>query len=229
MKPADERLNEQWNRSFAELQAWVTKAGVIPSRRSSEADEYRLANWLNRQRTDARNEAIDPERERKLRTIPRALEPQQRRLSDVDLAKRLKTFHAEHGRLPRQRAGGGESTMASYLSRLRSQAKAGTLSPDAASAFSAIPGAQGDRRPYGIDDRLEMLSEYLAEHGHLPPWNDNGLYGWLWRALRGEASTNAEEAARARTTAQTLTADYARRPKAHGRTCPNGFRPGLAG
>lgn len=38
-----------WNGFFTELQDWAGRNGRMPRRRSTDADEYRLANWLNRQ------------------------------------------------------------------------------------------------------------------------------------------------------------------------------------
>lgn len=145
-----ERLKANWDRSFGELQSWVSRTGALPGRRSKDVDEYRLANWLNRQRTDARKNTIDPERERRLRTVAGALEPRARRLSDLDLAERVRSFHATYGRLPRNRMK-GESTAAWYLSQIRVKAANGDLSPDAGVAVrvcestSALPGSLSRR------------------------------------------------------------------------------------
>lgn len=215
MKTAAERLDEQWDRTFAELQAWVTRTGGLPSRRSNEADEYRLANWLNRQRTDSRKETIDPERERLLRTIAGALEALGLRLSDVVLADRVRSFHATYGRRPR-RGAEGESTVANYLARLRAMTRVGDISSEALSVFEAIPGAVLDtpsKQSPTVDERLQQVREYLSEHGHLPPSRDGGLHQWIRRALLGEASVNRETAERARAAAEKLIEDYPAAPR----------------
>lgn len=214
MKTAAERLDEQWDRSFAEFQAWVTQTGGLPSRRSNEATAYRLANWLNRQRTDSRKETIDPEHERLLRTIPGALEASGLRLSDVVLTERVGSFHATHGRLPR-RGVEGEGTMANYLARLRAMTRVGDISPEALSAFETIPGAvlgTSSRQSPTVDERLQQVREYLSEHGHLPPGRVRGLHQWIRRALLGEASVNSETAERARAAVEKLIEGYPAAP-----------------
>lgn len=235
MKTAAERLDEQWDRSFAEFQAWVTRTGGLPRRRSNEATEYRLANWLNRQRTDSRKGTIDPEHERRLRTIPGALEASGLRLSDVVLADRVGSFHATHGRLPR-RGVKGEGTTVNYLARLRAMTRVGDISAEALSAFETIPGAvlgTSSKQSPTVDGRLEHLRRYLAENGHLPPY-DAPLGQWLNRALRGKASTRVDKAERARKAANALIEGHQTRAELHRReetsiegqpTPPTGRKP----
>lgn len=213
--PAAGRLDEQWGRSFAELQTWVTRTGRLPRRRSSEATEYRLANWLNRQRTDARKATIDPEHERLLRTIPGALEAPGLRLSDVVLADRVRSFHTVHGRLPR-RGAEGESTTANDLARLRSMIRVGDISTEALSVVEAIPGAvlnASSRQSPAMDERLQQVRHYLDEHGHLPSSRDGGLYHWIRRALLGESSVHGEAAERARAAVEKLIEGYPAAPR----------------
>lgn len=216
MKTTAERLNEQWGRSFAELQTWVARAGRLPSRRSIEAIEYRLANWLNRQRTDARKATIAHEHERLLRGIPGALEASGLRLSDVVLADRLRSFHAIHSRLPR-RGAEGESAAASHLARLRVMIRVGDISTEALSAVKAIPGAVLDttsKQSATVDERLQQVRHYLDEHGHLPSSRDGGLYHWIRRALLGESSVHGEAAERARAAVEKLIEGYPAAPRA---------------
>jgi hypothetical protein len=215
MKTAAERLDEQWDRSFAEFQSWVTQAGGLPSRRSDEAAEYRLANWLNRQRTDSRKATIDPEHERLLRTIPGALKASGLRLSDVVLADRVASFHAVHGRLPR-RGAKGESTTANYLVRLRAMNRVGDISTEALSVLEAIPGVvlhTSSKQFPTVDERLQQVREYLSEHGHLPSSRDGGLHQWIRRALLGESSFNSETAERARAAVEKLIEGYPAAPR----------------
>jgi hypothetical protein len=212
---AAERLDEQWGRSFAELQAWVNRTGGLPSRRSNEATEYRLANWLNRQRADSRKATIAAEHERLLRIVPGALEVPGLRLSDVVLADRVGSFHAIHGRLPR-RGAEGESTTANYLVRLRAMTRVGDISTEALSAVEAITGAVLDtssKQSPTVDERLQQVREYLSEHGHLPPSRDGGLHQWIRRALLGEGSVNGETAERARAAVEKLIEGYPAAPR----------------
>lgn len=218
MTTAAERLDEQWDRSFAEFQAWVTQTGGLPRRRSNEATEYRLSNWLNRQRTDSRKETIDPEHERLLRTIPGALEASGLRLSDVVLTDRVGSFHAAHGRLPR-RGVKGEGTMVNYLARLRAMTRVGDISAEALSAFETIPGAvlgTSSKQSPTVDDRLEHPRRYLAENGHLPPY-DAPPGQWLTRALRGKDSTRLRQAEHAKKAAKELTEDHPTSAQLHSR------------
>lgn len=224
MKTAAERLDEQWDRSFTEFHAWVTQTGGLPRRRSNEATEYRLANWLNRQRTDSRKETIDPEHERQLRTVPGALEAPGLRLSDVVLADRVGSFHVTHGRLPR-RGVKGEGTMVNYLARLRAMTRVGDISAEALSAFETIPGAvlgTSSKQSPTVDDRLEQLRRYLAENGHLPPY-DAPLGQWLNRALRGKASTRLRQAEHAKKAANALIEGHPTRAQRHVRKAAKGL------
>lgn len=42
-------LDQAWHGFFTDLKTWARKNGRMPRRRSTDAEEYRLANWLNRQ------------------------------------------------------------------------------------------------------------------------------------------------------------------------------------
>nr|WP_244266590.1 helicase associated domain-containing protein [Pseudarthrobacter chlorophenolicus] len=210
----------RWEASFKDLNAWFTGHQSLPRRRSENAEELRIANWLNIQRTHARKNTLSQDREDKLRTVPGALEPRARRLSDVDLAKGLASFHAEHGRLPRQKKE-GEHAAAGYLTRLRGIIRAGEASEEALAVLEGIPGAAtttAPRQRHSVDQRLQQLREYIDENGHLPSSDVPALSRWLARAVRGTASTNPKEADRARTAAQALTEGYTPACKTHART-----------
>jgi hypothetical protein len=88
----------RWEASLTELQAWVVAHGAIPRRRTPDALEYKVANWLNIQRTHNRNNTLSPDREARIRTIPGALEPKTGRPTAERIAD-LAAFRAEHGRL----------------------------------------------------------------------------------------------------------------------------------
>ena len=210
MATVPEGLAEKWDASFAGLQNWVARTGRLPSRRASDDDEYRLANWLNRQRTDARKDKLASSRESLLRGIPGALEPRTRNLSNLEMASRLAAFHAQNGRLPRHKVK-EENTTADYLTRLRATHRDGNMSADALAVFEAVPDAVQDvpaRQVLSVDERLGQLRQYLSTHGHLPSSKSGGVHRWLWRALQGEASVDPAEAKRARDEAGKLISGY---------------------
>lgn len=64
---AAEVAEEVWNGFFADLQEWTKKNGRTPRRRSTDPDEYRLANWLNRQLVNHRAGKLSAAWTRKLR------------------------------------------------------------------------------------------------------------------------------------------------------------------
>lgn len=211
----DRSLEARWNRGFTDLLEWAESQGTLPNRRSTEATEYRIACWLSVQRLQVRKGNLLPEYEAKLRTVPGALEPQARQLSDVVHAGRLAAFHAEHGRLPRPRFK-DERNAAYSLIRLRELTHAGEISAEASAVLEAVPGAVRTapaRQVRTVDERLRQVHEYLSKHGHLPPGKAGGLRQWIWRAMRGEASVNTEKAECARVALGKLIEGYPEAPR----------------
>lgn len=208
----DRSLEARWHRGFADLCEWAEGKGTLPNRRSAEANEYRIACWLNVQRMQVRKGNLLPEYEAKLRTVHGALEPRARQLSDIVHASRLAAFHAEHGRLPRPRLV-DERTAAYSLTRLRKLTRAGLISAEAFVVFENVPGSVLNTPAPTVDEHIQRVREYLSEHGHLPPQKSGGIYQWMWRALRGEVSVNADKAERARVAVGKLIEGYSLAPR----------------
>lgn len=134
----------RWEASFGELQQWVASSGAVPRRRTGDAQEYKVANWLNIQRTHARNGTLAEGREAKLRTIHGALETKQARPSHERIAD-IAAFQAKHERLPSSTAHGqDEVRLARFLHQIRSRIHSGYFSAGLTAALTTeaqrIPG-----------------------------------------------------------------------------------------
>lgn len=63
----------RWREVFADFTAWVDRAGRLPNRRSTDTEEYRMANWLNVQRANQRAGRLRAPHAEQLSVVPGAL------------------------------------------------------------------------------------------------------------------------------------------------------------
>ena len=189
-------LEAKWNRGFTELEEWVREHGALPNRRSTDATEYRCANWLNVQRMQHRQDNLLPEYVTRLQTIPGAFETR-KKTEDPDAAALVAAFHAEHGRLPVWRGiNAAERALNMRLRRLRSKIGDGTLAADVLAVLAPIPGATDPVGTYRTPhQRLADLEEFIKSTGKFPTSGVDGLSQWAYRALKGRASRDPEVAA----------------------------------
>jgi len=179
----------RWDASFTQLQDWVSVTGSPPRRRMGDAKEYKIANWLNIQRSHARDNTLSPEREAKLRTVPGALgtrlnRPARERMADV------RDFLSRHGRMPspmaRDRA---EASLGNFVDATRERLRNGYLSAALAEEAAKSPGflpSRGARFNRTAGQSLQALQDYVARHGHLPWGRDNRpLLVWCRKAGSG--------------------------------------------
>lgn len=202
-------LEAKWNRGFAELEDWFRQHGTLPNRRSTDAAEYRAANWLNVQRMQARKDNLLPEYVAKLRAFPGALQTRPQ-TADRAVADRVTAFHAEHHRLPAWHgATSAERSLNACLRRLRQKNDDGTLSGDVLATLTLIPGATdpvaGGRTPH---QRLADLEDLIKTTGRFPTRGPNGT--WAYRALKGKASRNPMVAAEIQLAVERLRASVRR-------------------
>jgi hypothetical protein len=183
----------RWKTSFAELKGWVSAAGGLPRRRTEDPLEYKVANWLNIQRTHARNSTLSPGREAKLRTVPGALAPQPNRPARERMAA-VQSFVANHGRMPSPVAQDrAEASLGRFVAAARSRIRGGYFSAELTSALTVeavkIPGflpPDGGRFNRTAAESLQALRDYVARHGHLPSGNDDkSLFGWYQKTASG--------------------------------------------
>lgn len=183
----------RWESSFTELKNWTALTGGPPRRRTDDPQEYKVANWLNIQRTHARNNTLSPGREAKLRTVPGALDvevnrPALERLADVQ------AFLTRHGRLPSSVANDqAEASLGRFVASTRSRIHSGYFSTELSSALAVeaakIPGflpPDGGRFNRTAEDSLQALREYVARCGHMPSSHtDKALSGWYQKCSAG--------------------------------------------
>jgi hypothetical protein len=191
-------LEDRWNKGFKELSAWVEANGALPRRRTFDADEYRVANWLNVQRMQLRDNNLRLEWKERLATIPGALEPREQIRNEAELATTVADFYAVHGRLPRADVPAPEGTVGVRLQKLRRRIASRSLSRNALQILSAIPGATELREQKPPLERLADLEDFVRTTGTFPARNSGGLSNWAYRALNGQGSKRAPEAIRLR-------------------------------
>lgn len=139
------RYADKWNSMFAEFTAWVDVHGTLPRRRSTDPQELRLANWLNVQRRNHREQEIPPALEKVLSAVPGALEPATFK-SAAQWYAAIASFYDANGRMPSCAAANGteERSLAEYMTgRLRPALRTGKLpdpaNPDLARILAIIP------------------------------------------------------------------------------------------
>lgn len=188
-------LEDRWNKGFAELTAWVEAHGELPRRRTHSADEYRVANWLNVQRVQFRDDNLAADLVERLRTVPGAMEPKPRLKGDFAFARSVADFHAAQGRLPRADVPAPEGTVGIRLGKLRTKIKAGVISPAALEVLTTLPGAlEGRNLRRAPRQRLAELEAYVQATGKFPVEGAEGLSNWAYRALRGHGSRSSDPA-----------------------------------
>lgn len=180
-------LDTKWRRIFAEFTAWVNNHGHLPSRRSSDEDEYRLANWLNVQRANDRKGKLDGDYRDLLDTIRgalRAYDPE----APSERAAELAVFWKDTRRLPSTASTDrAEKRLAHYMNTtLRANSRSGILDPRIARQVAHIPGAlKAVTVKLSPAERLEQLKAYVAEHGAGPDdasTAPDGLLAWVNRS-----------------------------------------------
>lgn len=197
-------LEDRWDKGFEELTAWVETHGSLPRRRTFDADEYRVANWLNVQRMQLRDSNLRPVWKERLSAVPGALEPREQIRDEAELARTVAEFYAQHGRLPKADVPAPEGTVGVRLQKLRSRIINRSIGRDALTILSDIPGATEfrDRKP--PLQRLADLEDFVRTTGTFPALNSGGLSNWAYRALRGEGSKRRPEALELRRAVQEL-------------------------
>jgi hypothetical protein len=192
----------RWESSFTELQNWTALTGRPPRRRTDDPKEYKVANWLNIQRTHARNNALSPGREAKLRTVPGALAVETNRPALERLAD-IQAFLSGHGRLPSLKARGQtEASLGRFVASTRFRLRNGYFSTELSSALTVeaakIPGflpPDGERFNRAAADSLQALRDYVTRCGHMPSSNtDRTLFEWYQKTASGRVG-GAESAA----------------------------------
>lgn len=179
-----------WEERCAHLAEWVESNGRTPSQMSDDATERSCYNWLTANRLNLKSGKLSTDKERLFRALPVSADP---RNTATDRIDELERFYADHGRLPRKNADDPEEkSLATYLVHsIRPRAKKGTLGKALLKRAEAIPGVVEFALIPDQEEVLRELSEYAAQHGHMPPFgvSDNTqeyrLSGWIRNNTQG--------------------------------------------
>ncbi|MCC3299399.1 helicase associated domain-containing protein [Arthrobacter caoxuetaonis] len=197
--PPTPRHNRIWTGVFNDFTAWVDAKGAMPKRRTTDAEEYRLANWLNVQRANHRAGKLHEDYVKRLSTIPGAFQTRPTR-THRQWAEDIAAFYAKNGRLP----GIGSSdqherSLGHYLNdRLRPGLRAGIITAGDIEPIADIPGTVVPaRKRTSSDAYFRDLQEYAAKHGRMPGWKDSRpLARWVRRVLTASENENTYRAYR---------------------------------
>lgn len=181
-----------WSAVFADLSAWVETHGDVPKRRSKDAEEYRLANWLNVQRSNHRSGKLHQDYIDQLETVPGALETRPTR-THREWAEAVADFHRTHGRLPGTGADDkAERSLGHYLAdRLRPGIRSGAIKDEDFAPIAAIAGTVAPARERKSSETyFRELKEYTAANGRMPGWQDaRPLARWVRRVMTADSET----------------------------------------
>ena len=148
---------------LARLQRFIEAYGRLPHRKDEEKEEYaNLANLrrLNKRRNDSRVNEIN---DRFSVTY-----------TDEQVKQRVLDFFAKHGRLMRKGVSNEEAALDKLL---RDHKDVLYKDPD------IIPLLKTRKKQISLDERVRMLEEYTAEHGHRPDPEDKYMYNMWIRTI----------------------------------------------
>lgn len=188
--PAPDAYVVKWSAVFSDFTAWIDTHGRLPRRRTADAEEYRLANWLNVQRVNQRSGGLRDDLAVVLATVDGALSPQPRRLCSRDQwVSQVLDFYEAKGFLPRSSGvGPEEKKLGHWLVRERRNISMGRNRAEEYGALSNIPHALTAKPAYSMDAaNMARLKRYLRRHGHFPPRNHRhaqwNLSCWVQRRM----------------------------------------------
>lgn len=180
-----------WSAAFDELAAWTKAHGRLPKRRSKDAEEYRLANWLNVQRTHHRAGKLHPGYAATLGSLPGAFDTRRTR-THREWAEEIAGFHSTHGRTPAANASDPEErSLGHYLAeRLRPGMASGAITAEDCAPLASVPNALSPLRHRTTSAQyLEQLRAHVSATGTMPGWKDERpLARWVRRVLTASAT-----------------------------------------
>lgn len=165
-------MDEAWERSYAELEAYVAEHGsALAPPRSPSASGINLGVWVTIQRKSYANGNLDEQRQRRLEKLPgwswdRLADAWEKAFSLVeDYAKK----HG-HARVP-QTERASNVNLGSWVSGQRVKYARGQLSDEEQRRLEALPGWEWDARNAKWDSVYEFVVKYAKDHGtcRVPP------------------------------------------------------------
>ncbi|MGK3708727.1 helicase associated domain-containing protein [Arthrobacter sp. IK3] len=157
-----------WSGVFSDLDLWVKDRGTVPRRRTADPEEYRLANWLNVQRTNHRAGKLHQDYIDQLQEIHGALETRRTR-THREWAEDIAAFHKAHGRMPSSTAADpAERSLGHYVAdRLRPGIRSGDITNYDCEPLAGIPGAIG-RLNRTHRQWAEAIAAFHEANGRMP-------------------------------------------------------------
>lgn len=196
---------KKWSAVFSGFTAWVNAHGKLPNRRSSDQEEYRLANWLNVQRVNQRAGTFRPDLAERLGAVQGALTPQVRiRPTRQTRIAQVMNFHAAAGRFPgRGSQDDAERKLGTWLNNQRRGIHEGRVTPADFGELANLPGAlmpspRGTQPRTGTESAARVV-QFHALHAHLPRRSSGSaeerrLAAWLdntrWAVRAGRISAS---------------------------------------
>ena len=173
-----------WDTRLAELVAYHAEHARIPTLREP------LGHWVNTQRTSRHTMPL--ERKAKLDALPWWEWVVRERAEWDTRLEELKTYHAEHGRIPSQATIGGLGSWVATQRRARH-----TMSVERKEKLDALPWwkwvvLDPGAREAEWDARLAELEAYHAEHSRVPAESAGPLGEWVLVQHRGRETMSFE-------------------------------------
>lgn len=193
-----------WNQEFDTLAQWVSSRGRPPRLSSLDPDELALARWLDEQLSADRAGRLRPEHYRQLEGLPGAV-PAGHRRTAAEWSALIEGFRLDRGHLPSEAASDQlERSLGRYLDTvIRPAIRRGRPAADFAplTLMVAVPGTVSRRRttaslhPAPLANsaetetaRLQLVRDYVSEHGYLPALREP-LGAWMaYRRRAGDCS-----------------------------------------
>jgi len=181
-------IDAAWQQNADLVREYVAEFGRLPPQgKGGIYRDVNLGSWTNHQRQAKKGNKgvgkLTPDRERALESIPGWYWEQDVDAAWQQTADLLREYVAEFGRLPPQTKGGiyRDVNLGNWIGNQRS-AKKGTknnykMTPDRERELESIPGWFWEQ---DIDaawqQTADLLCEYVAEFGRLPPQTKGGIY-----------------------------------------------------
>jgi superfamily II DNA or RNA helicase len=158
-------FTDDWEEGFCRLQEYVERNGHTRVPRSYTVGGYKLAHWVNNQRTFHSNGRLDAERERRLLGLTGwSWDTRADRWEDG--FRRLQQYVGRHGdaRVPRSYTADGYR-LGAWVNTQRQRHAEGTLDADRERRLDDEPGWTWDPHADQWEDGFRRLQQYVGRHG----------------------------------------------------------------
>lgn len=195
-------LDETWNENACKVGAFHSRVGRWPSRKSGDATEKALGEWLRKQRAQSRSGTLRPDRRAYLDEVSAGWMNMDLDETWDENARKVGVFHSREGRWPSRRLDDATGDgIGRWLSTQRAHARSGTLRTDRRFRLDEVAsGWMGQAPDETWEENARKAGAFHVQEGRWPSTesddsSEKKLGRWL-RNQRAHARNGAFRAGR---------------------------------